>query len=226
MTSTTPEKTSRRQQFVDTYKMAKVADPRLGLWVLLAFLGRRRRRRAVLFWVLPPDGGIFEIVSMVVGAILVRHDDRRCSSSAGARRSPRSPRWRAAPVPPRPPSACSAAGGPPRPPSRSPSSRTSCTAWSDRPGIVLVGEGNPARLRSQLTAERRKYERVTSETPVTEVLVGDGEGQVPLPKLVKHVTKLPKALKPADMTDVLNRIKAIDANRPSSRCPRARCRRA
>ena len=50
--------------------------------------------------------------------------------------------------------------------------------------------------------------------------MGDGEGQVPLPKLVKHVTKLPKALKPADMTDVLNRIKAIDANRPTLPMPK------
>ena len=43
---------------------------------------------------------------------------------------------------------------------------------------------------------------------------------MPLPKLVKHVTKLPKGLKPADMTDVLNRIKAIDANRPQLPLPK------
>ncbi len=34
------------------------------------------------------------------------------------------------------------------------------------------------------------------------------------------MTKLPKALKPADMTDVLNRLKAIDANRPSIPMPK------
>ena len=69
MSSTTPEKQSRRKQFVDTYKMAKVGDPRLWLWILLSFLGGAAVG-VVLFWLLPPNGGIFEIVSMVLGAIL------------------------------------------------------------------------------------------------------------------------------------------------------------
>lgn len=81
------------------------------------------------------------------------------------------------------------------------------------PGIVLIGEGNPNRLRPLLTSERRKHERVASETTIHEVLVGHDPGQVPLAKLTRHVTKLPKTLKPAQMTDVLQRIKALDANR-------------
>ena len=64
------------------------------------------------------------------------------------------------------------------------------------PGIVLVGEGNPNRLRQLLATERRKHERVAAETPIHEVVCGNGEGQVPLPKLVKHVTKLGQGLKP------------------------------
>ena len=32
------------------------------------------------------------------------------------------------------------------------------------PGIVLIGEGNPNRLRPLLNSERRKHERVASET--------------------------------------------------------------
>ncbi len=88
------------------------------------------------------------------------------------------------------------------------------------PGIVLIGEGNPNRLRPMLAAERRKHERVASETPIHELLVGNGEGQVPLPKLTKRVTKLGKELKPAQMTDVLARIKALDANRSSIPMPK------
>jgi hypothetical protein len=79
--------------------------------------------------------------------------------------------------------------------------------------VVLVGEGNPQRLRALMATERRKHERVLPETPVHEVICGNGEGEVPLNKLVKHVTKLGKNLKPADITDVLNRLKAIDAQR-------------
>ncbi len=218
MTSTTPEKTGRLQQFVDTYKMAKVADRRLGLWVLLAFLGGAAVG-GFLFWVLPPDGGFIETISIVVGAILFGTMTGLIIFSRRAQKSAFSQ------MEGRPGAAAAALGMLRRGWTTTPA--VAFTKQQDivhrvvgRPGIVLIGEGNPARLRSPLTAERRKYERVTSETPVTEVLVGDGDGQVPLSKLVKHVTKLPKALKPADMTDVLNRIKAIDANRPSIPMPK------
>jgi hypothetical protein len=88
------------------------------------------------------------------------------------------------------------------------------------PGIVLVGEGNPNRLKSLLAAERRKHERVASDVPIHEVVVGDSEGAVPLPKLVKHVTKLGKNLKPAQITDLLARLRAIDAARPNIPLPK------
>jgi hypothetical protein len=88
------------------------------------------------------------------------------------------------------------------------------------PGIVLIGEGNPNRLRPLLTSERRKHERVVSEATITEIVVGDAEGQVPLRRLVKHVTKLPKTLKPAEMTDVLARLKALDATRSNIPLPK------
>jgi hypothetical protein len=88
------------------------------------------------------------------------------------------------------------------------------------PGIVLIGEGNVNRLRPLLTSERRKHERVASETPIHEIVVGHDPGQVPLGKLTKHVTKLGRELKPAQMTDVLARIKALDANRSAIPMPK------
>jgi hypothetical protein len=88
------------------------------------------------------------------------------------------------------------------------------------PGIVLIGEGNPNRLKPLMASERRKHERVVSETPITEILVGNEEGEVPLRKLVRRVTKLPRALKPAAMTDVLARLKALDANRSNIPLPK------
>lgn len=82
-----------------------------------------------------------------------------------------------------------------------------------RPGIVLIGEGNPQRLKALLASERRRHERVVREVPIHELVVGNEPGQVPLPKLTKTVQKLGKDVKPAQLTDVLARIKAIDANR-------------
>lgn len=89
-----------------------------------------------------------------------------------------------------------------------------------RPGIVLIGEGHPGRLKQLLATERTRHQRVVSEVPVHQVVVGDGEGQVPLDRLVKHVNKLDKALKPSDLTEVLSRLKAIDATRSQVPLPK------
>ena len=88
------------------------------------------------------------------------------------------------------------------------------------PGIVLIGEGNQNRLRQLMASERRKHERVAAETPIHEVVCGNGEGEVPLPKLVRHVQKLGRDVKPAEMTDILNRLKALDANRSAIPMPK------
>jgi hypothetical protein len=88
------------------------------------------------------------------------------------------------------------------------------------PGIVLIGEGNINRLRPLMAAERRKHERVAAETPIQELYVGDGPDEVPLNKLVRTVTKMKRELKPAAMTDVLARIKALDANRSNIPLPK------
>jgi hypothetical protein len=89
-----------------------------------------------------------------------------------------------------------------------------------RPGIILIGEGHPRRVQQLLSTERVRHQRVVSEVPVHEIVVGDGEGQVRLERLVKHVSKLDKALKPAELTEVLSRLKAIDATRSQMPLPK------
>ncbi len=79
------------------------------------------------------------------------------------------------------------------------------------PGIVLVGEGNPHRLKPLLADQRRKHERVVADIAVQEVICGYGEGEVPLNKLSRHVMKLKRTTKPADLTEILGRLKALDA---------------
>lgn len=88
------------------------------------------------------------------------------------------------------------------------------------PGIVLVGEGNANRARHLVTAEKRKHARVAPEVPIYDVLVGDDKGCVPLPGLIKHIRKLPRNIRPAEMTELLQRLKALDAMRPQAPLPR------
>jgi hypothetical protein len=75
-------------------------------------------------------------------------------------------------------------------------------------GIVLVGEGGNG-VRSLLADEKKKTERFVPGVPVTEIIVGDGEGQVKLRKLQKKMKKLPKKLSKNQMREVRNRLKAI-----------------
>lgn len=77
-----------------------------------------------------------------------------------------------------------------------------------RAGIVLVGEGGPA-VRTLLTEEKRKTERFAPGVPITEVMVGDLDGQVALRKLQKHLQKMPKKLSPSQMNEVRARLKAV-----------------
>ena len=77
-----------------------------------------------------------------------------------------------------------------------------------RAGIVLTGEGGFA-VRQMVQDEKKKSERYAPGVPIIEVFVGDGEGQVPLRKLQKHLTKLPKKLTPHQMREVRARLKAV-----------------
>jgi hypothetical protein len=86
-----------------------------------------------------------------------------------------------------------------------------------RAGVVLVGEGVPARLTPLIAAERRKTERVAHGVPIHEFQVGTGEGQIPVNKLQRKITTLPRALKPAAVSDLNYRLKALQ---PSMQLPK------
>ncbi|MEQ7005398.1 DUF4191 domain-containing protein [Actinopolymorpha sp. B17G11] len=89
-----------------------------------------------------------------------------------------------------------------------------------RPGIVLVGEGAHNRVGNLLANEKRKHARVAPDTPIYDVVVGDGKDQVPLRRLSKHVMKLPRNLRPAEVTELLHRLKALSANRQQLPIPK------
>lgn len=90
-----------------------------------------------------------------------------------------------------------------------------------KPGVILVGEGNPNRVKSLIASEKRKHARIVGESvPIVEVVVGREDGQVPLPKLNRHIQRMKKAVKPAEQTAIVNKLKALDAMRPAAPMPR------
>lgn len=84
-----------------------------------------------------------------------------------------------------------------------------------RPGVVLVAEGAPAGATALLRQERRRINRVVGDTPVHEIVVGKGQGQVPLSRLSNEFLRLPRALKKEDVEPLDNRLKALGSSSPA-----------
>jgi hypothetical protein len=84
-------------------------------------------------------------------------------------------------------------------------------------GVILVGEGAPARVNGLMAAERKKTERVAHGVPIVEFQVGSGEGQIPVSKLQSSIMKLPGTLKPAAVSDLNYRLKALQ---PTMQAPK------
>lgn len=90
-----------------------------------------------------------------------------------------------------------------------------------RPGIILVGEGNPTRVKQLLATEKTKHQRIAGDdAPVHQIVVGNGDGEIPLTKLVRHVQKMKKHIQPATQTALMQKVKALDAMRPAAPMPR------
>jgi hypothetical protein len=210
MSKADPSKMSRRRQMVETYRLTKQSDPKIGRWLLGSFALGAVVGFAI-FWLLP-GSGVFSLVMSIVGAILLGTlllmiVFGRRAQSAAYKRLEGQPGGAAAAL------TMLRRGWTTEPAIAFNKQQDVVHRVVGPPGIVLVGEGNPNRLRPLLTSERKRHERVLYEVPVTEIIVGDGEGQVPMPKLVRTVTKLGRKVKPAELTDLLNRLKAIDASR-------------
>ena len=71
-----------------------------------------------------------------------------------------------------------------------------------KPGVILVGEGNPTRLPSLLAAEKKRISRIASKVPIYDFQVGDADGQIPIRQLRKKITKLPRNLRGTEVADL------------------------
>lgn len=87
-------------------------------------------------------------------------------------------------------------------------------------GLVLIGEGEPGRVKQLLDSEARKHQRVTDRVEVITLQMGDKEGQVPLSKLTRTIDKLPRKLEAYEITEIKQRLRALDAVRPRLPMPK------
>ncbi len=78
-----------------------------------------------------------------------------------------------------------------------------------RPGVILVAEGAPHRVKSLLAQEKKRTARVVGATPIYDVVVGNDEGQVPLKGLQRHLMKMPRNITAKQMESIDMRLAAL-----------------
>ena len=80
-----------------------------------------------------------------------------------------------------------------------------------RGGVVLLGEGNPSRVRTLMSQEKKRLGKVIGNAELRDFMIGTDEGQVPLRKLRMTLLKLPRTLGTKDVAALEKRIKALTA---------------
>lgn len=214
-----PSTMSRRRQILETYKMSREVDPAIRWWMLGSFLVFGGLGLALFRLVLPHNDSVFSwilagLATFLIGLLAVMIVfGRRAQKAAFARLDGQLGAAARALTMLRRGWVIEEVVG--------------FTKQQDMvhrvvgpPGIVLVGEGNPGRLKALMISEHKKHERVAGDYPVHDILVGNEEGQVPLNKLVRHVQKLGRQVKPAEITEIRQRLRALDAQRPKIPLPR------
>jgi hypothetical protein len=80
-----------------------------------------------------------------------------------------------------------------------------------RPGVILIAEGNPSRVRSLLGQEKRRLAKVIGSADLRDYVIGNDEGQIPLAKLRVTLMKLPRTISGKEVNALDTRLKALTA---------------
>lgn len=203
------KKPGRFKQLLQVYKVTAKNDPS-SVWVsLLGFLVSVAIGLVMGYFVFGGEPWSFTLwtISGVTSGILVamiimsrraeRSAYKQIEGQAGAvsavlnsqiRRS-----WRASPTPI----------------AISPKTRDAVYRMIGRPGVVLIGEGDSARLTQMLQDESRKVHRIAPGVTIHQIKVTQDNTGVRLYNLLKTVYKLKKTLRRAEVTAVANRLESL-----------------
>ena len=80
-----------------------------------------------------------------------------------------------------------------------------------RPGVILIGEGNPGRVKGLIAQEKRRLVKVIGTADLRDYQIGNNEGQIPLNKLRTTLMKLPRTITGKDVNALDRRLTALSA---------------
>jgi hypothetical protein len=80
-----------------------------------------------------------------------------------------------------------------------------------RSGVILLGEGNPGRVKALIGQERKRLSKVIGSAELRDFMVGRSEGEIPIAKLRMTLMRLPRTLSGKDVNALDKRLKALSA---------------
>lgn len=89
-----------------------------------------------------------------------------------------------------------------------------------RPGVIFVGEGVPSRVKTLIAQEKKRTARLIGDVPIYDVVIGNEEGEVPLSKLERHLTKLPANISVAKMDSLESKLAALGTKTGKAAMPK------
>jgi hypothetical protein len=89
-----------------------------------------------------------------------------------------------------------------------------------RPGVILVAEGSPHRVKALLALEKKRVARLVGDTPIYDIVVGNEDGQVALGKLQRHLARLPRNIDTKRMDSLDSRLSALSARAGGAAMPK------
>jgi hypothetical protein len=78
-----------------------------------------------------------------------------------------------------------------------------------KPGVILLGEGDPQRVRGLLSQEKKRLVKVIGNAPIYDYVIGTEEGQLSVRKLRSTMLRLPRNLTGKDVNSLDKRLGAL-----------------
>ncbi|HEY2949752.1 MAG TPA: DUF4191 domain-containing protein [Micromonosporaceae bacterium] len=80
-----------------------------------------------------------------------------------------------------------------------------------KPGVILLAEGQPQRVKGLLAQEKRRLARVIGSAPMYDYVIGQGDNELPIRRLRMTLMKLPRNLSGKEVNALDKRLKALSA---------------
>jgi hypothetical protein len=86
--------------------------------------------------------------------------------------------------------------------------------------VIFVAEGSPSRVKPLLAQEKKRTARLIGDVPIYDVIIGNDQGEVPLSKLERHLTRMPANITVKQMDVLESKLAALGSKGGTAAMPK------